>query len=142
MRASLHRGTLVFFSLFQYRSGCELEFSLYSLSMPRISTDLRECNCHNLIQCCLEIFHTLAVAFLILLGRVCLCDFCTDCRPYVSGARGPSAEKQIVELSSTPLPLPFKQCPKLGKFLTGHSQTLYQNLVSCVWLQCFFEDCW
>ena len=33
------------------------------------------------------------------------------------------------------------QCPKLGKFLTGHSQTLYQNLVNCDWLQCIFEDC-
>ena len=33
------------------------------------------------------------------------------------------------------------QCPKLGKFLTGHSENLYQNLVNCDWLQCIFEDC-
>ena len=39
------------------------------------------------------------------------------------------------------VPFACNQCPKLGKFLTGHSQILYQNMVNCDWLQCIFENC-
>ena len=48
----------------------------------------------------------------------------------------------VIQVSKIPKSGHHTQCPKLGKFLTGHSQILYQNLVNCDWLQCIFEDFW